>query len=127
MKGKSLAIVAVMFFACMARAVDWPGAGETYTVPANTTNVVSDADIDDYNALGKVVFTDSTSALLFTTDTAPNVPLEGAGWMIKDSSSTGKWTITTPQTTAWVGTWDVRGGEIAMGESAGWNGLFNSS
>ena len=126
MKGKSLAIVAVMFFACTARAVDWPEPGDTYTVPANTTNVVSDADIAAFNALGKVVFTDSTSALLFTTDTAPNVPLEGAGWMIKDSS-TGKWTITTQQTIAWVGTWDVRGGEIAMGESAGWNGLFNSS
>ena len=127
MKTKSLAIVATLFFACAARAVDWPGAGETYTVPANTTNVVSDADIDDYNALGKVVFTDATSALLFTTDTAPNVPLEGAGWMIKDSSSTGKWTNTTQQTTAWVGTWDVRGGEISMDKDrAGHNGLFNS-
>ena len=127
MKGKSLAIVAVMFFACTACAVDWPAAGETYTVPANTTNVVSDADIDDYNALGKVVFTDSTSALLFTTDTAPNVPLEGAGWMIKDSTSTGKWSITTQQTTAWVGTWDVRGGEIAMTTNVLYNGLFNSN
>ena len=112
MKIKSLAIVATLFFACAARAVDWPAAGETYTVPANTTNVVSDADIDAFNALGKVVFTDATSALRFTTDTAPNVPLEGAGWMIKDSS--GEWTVTQQQTTAWVGTWDIQSGSLKL-------------
>ena len=111
--------VAFAFLTTSAYALDLPGAGETYTVPANTTNVVEEADMAAYNALGKVVFTDETSALRFNTATAPNVLLEGAGWMIKDGNET--WDISKQQTTAWVGTWDFRGGETKLTATEGGN------
>ena len=88
--GVFAAVAAAMVFSHSAMALDLPGAGETYTVPANTTNEVTDADIEAYNALGKVVFTDETSALRFTSATAPNVLLEGAGWMIIDYAGDSK-------------------------------------
>ena len=113
-KAKNIGVVAAMaaaaVFAYSARALDLPGAGATYTVPANTTNEVTEADMEAFNALGKVVFTDETSALRFTSDTAPNVLLKGAGWMIKDSDAS--WTITKRQTSEWVGTWDFRAGTV---------------
>ena len=99
--------VAIVFSTTSAYALDLPGEGETWTIPPNTTNVVEEADMAAYNALGKVVFADETSALRFTSATPPNVLLEGAGWMIKDYN--GDWTITKQQTSAWIGTWDFRG------------------
>ena len=102
--------VAIVFSTTYAYALDLPGEGETWTIPPNTTNVVEEADMAAYNALGKVVFMDETSALRFTSDTAPNVLLKGAGWMIKDSDAS--WTITKRQTSEWVGTWDFRAGTV---------------
>ena len=51
--------VAIVFSTTSAYALDLPGEGETYTVPSGVTNVISDAEIDAYNALGKVVTADS--------------------------------------------------------------------
>ena len=82
--GVFAAMVAAVFCACNAYALNLPGAGEEYHVPANTTNVVEESDMAAFNALGKVIFENEESALRFTSDTAPNVLLEGPGWMIKD-------------------------------------------
>jgi len=108
---------AFAFSTSSAYAVDWPAPGETYTVPANTTNEVSDADIEAYNALGLVEFTDETSALRFTASIAPNVNLKGRGWMIVDYPGDATLMITQQQTTAWIGTWDFRDGAIGLGNS----------
>ena len=78
-----LAIVAPIAVSFRAAAVQWPAAGGTYTVPADTTNEVSDADFQQVNALSKVVFSNAGSALRFTTSTYPsNVSFEGAGSVI---------------------------------------------
>ena len=57
--GAFAAMAAAVVCTHSARALDLPGAGETYTVPSGVTNVISDAEIDAYNALGKVVTADS--------------------------------------------------------------------
>ena len=78
-----LAIVAPIAVSFRAAAVQWPAAGGTYTVPADTTNEVSDADFPQVNALSKVIFSNAGSALRFTTSTYPsNVSFEGAGSVI---------------------------------------------
>ena len=133
MKTKKVCAFAAMAAAVVctysARALDLPGAGETYTVPSGVTNVITDAEIDAYNALGKVVFTDETSALRFTAGTAPNVLLEGSGWMIKDNDA--EWSISCQQSTAWVGTWDFKDGTIKLvspdGTANNHGALFNYS
>ena len=78
-----LALVAPIAVSFKAAAVEWPAAGGTYTVPANTTNDVSAADFQQVNALSKVIFSNAGSALRFTTSTYPsNVSFEGAGSVI---------------------------------------------
>ena len=78
-----LALVAPIAISFSAAAVEWPAAGGTYTVPANTTNDVSAADFQQVNALSKVIFSNAGSALRFTTSTYPsNVSFEGAGSVI---------------------------------------------
>ena len=111
------AMAAAVVCTYSARALDLPGAGETYTVPSGVTNVISDAEIDAYNALGLVEFTDETSALRFTASIAPNVNLKGRGWMIVDYPGDATLMITQQQTTAWIGTWDFRDGAIGLGNS----------
>ena len=124
--GAFAAMAAAVVCAYSARALDLPGAGETYTVPSGVTNVITDAEIDAYNALGKVVFTDETSALRFTAGTAPNVLLEGSGWMIIDYAGDSKLIITQQQTTAWIGTWDIRDGYVGLGHASAnmYSGFF---
>ena len=81
-----LALVAPIAVSFRAAAVEWPAAGGTYTVPADTTNEVSDADFPQVNALSKVIFSNAGSALRFTTSTYPsNVSFEGAGSVIMES------------------------------------------
>ena len=78
-----LAIVAPIAVSFRAAAVQWPAAGGTYTVPADTTNEVSDADFPQVSKLSKVIFSNAGSALRFTTSTYPsNVSFEGAGSVI---------------------------------------------
>ena len=81
-----LALVAPIAISFSAAAVEWPAAGGTYTVPADTTNEVSDADFPQVNALSKVIFSNAGSALRFTTSTYPsNVSFEGAGSVIMEN------------------------------------------
>ena len=81
-----LALVAPIAVSFRAAAVEWPAAGGTYTVPADTTNEVSDADFPQVNALSKVIFSNAGSALRFTTSTYPsNVSFEGAGSVIMET------------------------------------------
>ena len=124
--GAFAAMAAAVVCTHNAMALDLPGAGETYTVPSGVTNVITDAEIDAYNALGKVVFTDETSALRFTAGTAPNVQLEGSGWMIIDYADDNKLIITQQQTTAWIGTWDIRDGYVGLGHASAnmYSGFF---
>lgn len=58
---------ACIFFSSLA--ADWPAAGSTYTVPADTTVEVGDDDIASVNALSKVIFANSNSVMRFTTTT----------------------------------------------------------
>ena len=81
-----LALVAPIAVSFRAAAVEWPAAGGTYAVPADTTNEVSDADFPQVNALSKVIFSNAGSALRFTTSTYPsNVSFEGAGSVIMET------------------------------------------
>ena len=78
-----LAFIAPVAVSFRAAAVEWPAAGGTYTVPADTTNEVSDADFPQVSKLSKVIFSNAGSALRFTTSTYPsNVSFEGAGSVI---------------------------------------------
>ncbi len=78
-----LALVAPIAVSFRAAAVEWPTPGGTYTVPADTTNEVSDADFPQVSKLSKVIFSNAGSALRFTTSTYPsNVSFEGAGSVI---------------------------------------------
>lgn len=78
-----LALVAPIAVSFRAAAVEWPAPGGTYTVPADTTNEVSDADFPQVSKLSKVIFSNAGSALRFTTSTYPsNVSFEGAGSVI---------------------------------------------
>ena len=78
-----LALVVPIAVSFRAAAVEWPAAGGTYTVPADTTNEVSDADFPQVSKLSKVIFSNAGSALRFTTSTYPsNVSFEGAGSVI---------------------------------------------
>ena len=128
-KGIGAAMAAAVVCARSVMALDLPGAGETYTVPFGVTNEVTEADMGAFNALGKVVFTDETSALRFTSATAPNVLLEGAGWMIKDNDA--EWSLSCQQSTAWVGTWDFKAGTVKLvspdGTANKHGALFNYS
>ena len=78
-----LAFIAPVAVSFRAAAVEWPAEGGTYTVPADTTNEVSDADFPQVSKLSKVIFSNAGSALWFTTTNYPsNVSFEGAGSVI---------------------------------------------
>ena len=81
-----LAIVAPIAVSFRAAAVEWPAEGGTYTVPADTTNEVSDTDFPQVSKLSKVIFSNAGSALWFTTTNYPsNVSFEGAGSVIMET------------------------------------------
>ena len=86
--GAFAAMAAAVVFAYSAAAentvVDWSSvsgdvSGGIYTVPADTTVNVGDADIAAVNALTKVIFADSSSVMRFTTATPATVKFQGPG------------------------------------------------
>ena len=81
-----LAFIAPVAVSFRAAAVEWPAEGGTYTVPADTTNEVSDTDFPQVSKLSKVIFSNAGSALWFTTTNYPsNVFFEGAGSVIMET------------------------------------------
>lgn len=81
--GASAAVVAAVFCACDVQAVDWPAAGGTYTVPADTTVEVGVDDFAAVNALSKIVLANSNSVMRFMTSSYPSGPsFEGAGTVL---------------------------------------------
>ena len=84
-RGKIVSILASFAFcAFSAHAVDWTQyGGKTYNVPADTTNEVTEADFDAFNAISTVVFENENSAILITTSNFPNrVFYQGPGSVI---------------------------------------------
>ena len=67
-----------------AHAVDWSAyKNSTYTVPADTTNEVTQADFSAFNNISKVVFENEESAILVTTSNFPySVSFQGPGTLI---------------------------------------------
>ena len=79
----SAAVAAAVFFACGVQAIDWPAAGGTYTVPADTTVEVGQDDFAAVTALEKVILANSNSVMRFTTSTYPSGPsFEGSGTVV---------------------------------------------
>ena len=110
--------LAVCSFALTSFAIDWPGEGGTYTVPAGETNTVTEADIAAVNKLAKIVFADKDSALLFTSTTAPAVKFSGTGTVIKEGAA--DWTLSMVQDdTSFRGNWDIREGTVRVGAIGG--------
>ena len=106
--------LAVCSFALTSFAIDWPGEGGTYTVPAGETNTVTEADIAAVNKLAKIVFADKDSAILFTSTTAPAVKFSGKGTVIKEGAA--DWTLSVLQDDSnWLGNWDIAGGTVRIG------------
>ena len=86
--GVFAAMAAAVVFAYSAAAentvVDWSSvsgdvSGGIYTVPADTTVNVGDADIAAVNALTKVIFANSNSVMRFITATPATVKFQGPG------------------------------------------------
>ncbi|MGN0833573.1 MAG: hypothetical protein ACI4RD_08010 [Kiritimatiellia bacterium] len=116
----------------LAQATEWPAAGETLTIPAGQTVTVLQEDMEAINALGKIVFADRASSLHFqeilggneSGGVAPVLNLEGEGTVILEgATTTSEWLVSQPQTTAWLGTWELRKGKLSLGHN---NALFNT-
>ena len=104
---RSLAACAVLI-AAVAGAYD---AGTTYTVPAGTTVVVTDADIADFNTLAGATFGDANAVLEFNTSTPHAIPITGSGTIRKTSTAT--WAMTTPMPD-FRGSYDIVAGVVSV-------------
>ena len=86
-------------------------AGATYTVPAGTTVVVTDADIADFNTLAGATFGDANAVLEFNTSTPHTIPITGSGTVRKTSTATWAMTTSMPDFT---GDYDIVAGVVTV-------------
>ena len=104
---RSLAACAVLI-AAVAGAYD---AGTTYTVPAGTTVVVTDADIAEFNTLAGATFGDANAVLEFNTSTPHAIPITGSGTIRKTSAATWAMTTSIP---SFKGNYDIAAGVVTV-------------
>lgn len=104
---RSLVACAVLITAA-AGAYD---AGTTYTVPAGTTVVVTDADIAEFNSLTSATFGDANAVLEFNTSTPHAIPITGSGTIRKTSTATWAMTTSIPDFT---GNYDIVAGVVTV-------------
>lgn len=93
---------------------DWSGlasAGTSVTIPAGTTNLAEEADMEFVNSLPTIVFADASSAIRFTGATPPTgVTFSGKGSIIKDSNH--DWSLTTSAGWNFTGNYILKGGIV---------------
>ena len=92
------------------------------TVAANTTNIVTDANVADY--ADGFAFADATGVIEFETSTAPTMNITGFGTVKKTYN--GDWTMTTPITN-FTGTYDLCGSGIVSFDASYMFGADGSS